>query len=104
MHFTEGVLTIHIGHINELPYFSTEQLHFATIPTRNSTILMTSETNCALFKGNDVKRKRNAYMREYRKKRKTVGGKEKTNAYLREYRKKGPGRNREKLQCSHKKM
>lgn len=87
LHFTEGVQTIQLGHIDELHYVSTVQLDFAPWPVNNNTVLVTAETNSTLSKENDLKTKCNVYMREYRKKRKTVGGKEKTNAYMREYRK-----------------
>lgn len=64
LHFTEGVQTIHLGHIDELRYVSTVQLDFAPGPVNNNTVLVTSETNSALSKENNLKRKRNAYMRE----------------------------------------
>ena len=105
LHFTKGVQTIHLGHIDELHYVSTVKLDFAPSPVNNNTVLVTAETNLTLSKENDLKRKRNAYMREYRKKRETVGDKEKTNAYMREYRKKGPGpdRNRKNHNAHRKK-
>lgn len=62
--FTEGVQTIHLGHIDELRYVSTVQLDFAPGPVNNNTVLVTSETNSALSKENNLKRKRNAYTRE----------------------------------------
>ena len=78
LHFTEGVQTIHLGHIDELHYVSTVQLDFAPSPVNNTTVLATAEINLTLSKEHDLKRKPNAYMREYRKKRETVGDKEKT--------------------------
>ena len=66
LHFIEGVRAIHLGHIDELHYVSTVQLDFAPSPINNNTVLVTSKTNCTLSKENDLKRKRNAYMREYR--------------------------------------
>ena len=52
----------------------------------NNTVLVMSETNSTLSKENNSKRKNNAYIGEYRKKRKTDKDKEKSNACMREYR------------------
>ena len=42
LHLTKGVGTIHLGHIDELHYVSTEQLQFAPSPVNNDTVLVTS--------------------------------------------------------------
>ena len=65
---------------------STVPLNFVPMPMVNNTVLVMSETNSTLSKENNSKRKNNAYIGEYRKKRKTDKDKEKSNAYMREYR------------------
>ena len=87
VHFTTDIRTIHLGHIDELHYVSTVPCNFLPMSIVNNTVLGMSETNSILSKENELKRKRNAYMREYRKKRKTDTDKQKTNAYMREYKK-----------------
>ena len=59
--------TIHLGHIDELHYVSTVDLDFAPSPVNSNAVLVTFTTNSTLSKENDLKRKRNAYMREYGK-------------------------------------
>ena len=87
VHFTTDIQTIHLGHIDELHYVSTVPFNFVPMSVINDTVLVMSETNSTLSKENDLKRKHNAYMREYRKKRKTDTDKQKSNAYMREYKK-----------------
>ena len=67
---------------------STVPFNFVPMPMVNNTVLVMSETTCnsTLSKENNSKRKNNAYIGEYRKKRKTDKDKEKSNACMREYR------------------
>ena len=63
-----------------------QQYHSTFVPSLigNNTVLVMSETDSALPKKNDLKRKHNAYMRENRKKEKLLGDKQKSNAHMRE--------------------
>jgi len=48
LHFTEGVQTVHLGHIDELHYVSTVELDLAASPVNNNTVLVTSEINSSI--------------------------------------------------------
>ena len=101
VHFTTDIRTIYLGHIDELHYVSTVPFNFAPMPMVNDTVLVMSETNSTLSKENNSKRKNNAYIGEYRKKRKTDKDKERSNAYMRKYRNIWK---ETKLQCLHERI
>ena len=69
VHFTTDIRTIYLGHIDELHYVSTVPFNFVPMPMVNNTVLVMSETNSTLSKENNSKRKNNAYIGEYRKKK-----------------------------------
>lgn len=103
MHFTTDIRTIYLGHIDELHYVSTVPFNFVPMPMVSNTVLVMSETNSTLSKENNSKRKNNAYIGEYRKKKKKLiktrrkvmhiwenieiyEKRQNYNAYMREYR------------------
>lgn len=87
MHLTTDIRTIYLGHIDELHYVSTVPFNFVPMPMVNNTVLVMSETNSTLSKENNSKGKNNAYIGEYRKKKKKNDkDKEKSNVYMRKYR------------------